>query len=71
LADLDPAWSFPLPRRLVITTLTDDARPQHSDTLTWNLAPSFNDDAFVFNPPADAKRVVLAGDKADATEKGR
>ena len=55
----------------MITTLTDDARPQHSDTLTWNLAPSFNDDAFVFNPPADAKRVVLAGDKADATEKGR
>ena len=24
---------FPLPRKLVITTLTDDARPQHSDTL--------------------------------------
>lgn len=60
---------FPLPRRLVITTLTDDAKPQHSDTLTWNLAPSFNNQAFVFDPPADAKRVVLAEDKADATEK--
>jgi hypothetical protein len=59
---------FPLPRRLVITTLTDDARPQHSDTLTWNLAPSFNADAFVFNPPADAKRVALAENKPDATE---
>jgi hypothetical protein len=58
---------FPLPRRLVITTLTDDARPRHSDTLTWNLAPSFNDDAFVFNPPADAKRVVLTENKTDAT----
>jgi hypothetical protein len=62
---------FPLPRKLVITTLTDDARPQHSDTLTWNLAPSFDDGAFAFDPPADAKRVILEGEKADATEKGK
>jgi hypothetical protein len=60
---------FPLPRRLVITTLTDDARPQHTDTLTWNLAPSFNDDAFVFVPPQGAQRIVLAEQKPDATEK--
>jgi hypothetical protein len=58
---------FPLPRRLVISTLTDEARPQHSDTLTWNLAPSFNDDAFVFSPPTDAKRVVLAEVKSNVT----
>jgi hypothetical protein len=62
---------FPLPRKLVITTLTDEARPQHSDTLTWNLAPSFNDGAFAFNPPADAKRVILEGENTDATEKGK
>jgi hypothetical protein len=62
---------FPLPRKLVITTLTDDARPQHSDTLAWNLAPSFNDGAFAFDPPADAKRVLLEGQQADATEKGK
>ncbi len=62
---------FPLPRKLVITTLTDDARPQHSDTLTWNLAPSFNDGAFAFDPPADAKRVLLEGQNADAIEKGK
>jgi hypothetical protein len=62
---------FPLPRKLVITTLTDDARPQHSDTLTWNLAPSFNDGAFAFDPPPDAKRVVLQGQNADAAEKGK
>ena len=60
---------FPLPRKLVIRTLTDEARPQHTDTLTWNLAPSFNDDAFVFNPPPDAKRIVLAQENADTTEK--
>jgi hypothetical protein len=62
---------FPLPRRLVITTLTDEARPQHSDTMTWNLAPSFNDEAFVFDPPPDAKRVILEGEKADAAEKAK
>jgi hypothetical protein len=59
---------FPLPRKLVITTLTDDARPQHSDTLTWNLAPSFNDGAFAFDPPQDAKRIVLAEEKPDVTQ---
>jgi hypothetical protein len=62
---------FPLPRKLVITTLTDDARPQHSDTLTWNLAPSFNDGAFAFDPPPDAKRVILEGQNSDATETGK
>ena len=30
----------PLPRKLVLTTTTDDARPQHTSVLTWNLAPS-------------------------------
>ena len=62
---------FPLPRRLVITTLTDDSRPQHSDTLDWNLAPSFNDSAFVFHPPQDAKRVALAVNSSDATDTGK
>ena len=61
---------FPLPRRLVITTLTDEARPQHSNTFTWNLAPSYNDEAFVFDPPPDAKRIILE-QRADATEKGK
>jgi hypothetical protein len=60
---------FPLPRKLVIRTLTDEARPQHSDTLTWNLAPSFNNEAFVFNPPPDAKRIVLAEEQNDSTQK--
>jgi hypothetical protein len=51
---------FPLPRRLVLTTLTDEARPQYVATYTWNLAPSFNDAAFTFVPPKGAGRVVLA-----------
>jgi hypothetical protein len=53
----------------VITTKTDEARPQHTAVYTWNLAPSFNDAAFVFDPPADAGKVVLA--KAAAAAAGK
>ena len=49
----------PLPRRLVITTKTDEARPQHTAVFTWNLAPSFNEATFTFDPPAGASRAVL------------
>lgn len=51
---------FPLPRKLVITTRTDEARPQHTAVFTWDLAPSFSADAFAFEPPEGAGRVVLA-----------
>jgi hypothetical protein len=50
---------FPLPQKLVIRTLSDDARPQHSETLSWNLAPSFNADAFIFQPPNGAQPIQL------------
>ena len=55
---------YPLPRKIVLTTLTDEARPQHSAVYTWNLAPSFNDNAFVFAPPADAKKITMADVRA-------
>jgi len=49
----------PLPRKLVLTTMTDEARPQYVATFTWNLAPSFNDSAFTFVAPQGVGRVVL------------
>jgi hypothetical protein len=49
----------PLPRKLVITTTSDAARPQHTSTLTWNLAPSYNDETFTFVPPSGAHKIVL------------
>jgi hypothetical protein len=55
----------PLPRKLVLSTLTDDARPQHTSVLTWNLAPSYNDAAFVFDPPEDARKIVFTQKKDD------
>jgi hypothetical protein len=57
---------FPLPRKLVIRTLTDDAKPQHIELINWNLAPSFSDDAFTFDPPADARRITLADIEAQS-----
>jgi hypothetical protein len=50
----------PLPCRVVITTLTDEARPQHMATYTWNLAPSYNDEMFVFHAPTGANKIPLA-----------
>jgi hypothetical protein len=52
--------NYPLPRKLVITTLTDPARPRFTSVMTWNLAPSYDDAAFTFDPPKDAKKIRLA-----------
>jgi hypothetical protein len=54
------AGDFPLPRKLVLTTTDDEARPQYTSIMTWNLAPSFNQEAFVFDPPPEAHKIVLA-----------
>ncbi|MGD0445575.1 MAG: DUF2092 domain-containing protein [Edaphobacter sp.] len=62
---------YPLPRKFVIRTLTDDARPQHTSTLVWNLAPSYNEAAFTFDPPADAQRVLLKDLSSDGAKKNQ
>jgi len=51
---------YPLPRKLILTTKDDKAQPRFSEVLTWNLAPSFNDEAFTFDPPKDAERIAIA-----------
>lgn len=50
----------PLPRKLVLTTLADEARPQHTEVLNWNLAPSYDEATFTFDPPDDARKIVFA-----------
>jgi hypothetical protein len=59
---------YPLPRKLVITTTTDPARPRFTAVMTWNLAPSYNDAAFVFVPPKDAKKITLSQTQATRRE---
>ena len=51
--------NYPLPRKLVITTTTDPARPRFTSVMTWNLAPSFDEAAFTFEPPKDAKKITF------------
>ncbi len=58
---------YPLPRKVVLTTRTDEARPQHTATYTWNLAPSFSKDSFAFVAPKDAQKITLADLTNDKT----
>jgi hypothetical protein len=51
---------FPLPRKLVITTTSDESRPQVTSVYSWNLAPAYSDEAFTFAPPAGAMKIILA-----------
>jgi hypothetical protein len=62
---------YPLPRKFVIRTITDDARPQHTSNLVWNLAPSYNEAAFAFDPPAGALRIPLKTLNADSMKKNQ
>lgn len=50
----------PLPRKILITTLDDPAKPTYSSELTWNVAPNFPAGTFAFNPATDAKPIALA-----------
>ncbi|SOY64072.1 DUF2092 domain-containing protein [Cupriavidus taiwanensis] len=45
----------PLPRKLVITNRSDEARPQSVSWIRWNLSPRFTQSVFTFTPPAGAK----------------
>lgn len=49
----------PLPRKLVITNRSDDARPQSVSLIEWNLKPTFTSTAFKFTPPKGAKAIEI------------
>jgi len=49
----------PLPRKIVITNRTDEARPQSVSLIEWNLKPTFNNASFRFTPPKGAKAIEL------------
>jgi hypothetical protein len=56
-----------LPCQVVITNLTDDARPQHKVRLQWNLNPVFDAATFSFIPPSNAQPVTLVPRSSDAS----
>ena len=53
------AGGNPLPMKLVVTNLADEARPQSVTEFHWNLRPTFQDSAFTFTPPAGAKAINM------------
>lgn len=57
----------PLPRKVVITTITDSTQPQHVMTLDWNLNAKLGDDQFAFSPPASAVRIAFEQVKGTGT----
>jgi hypothetical protein len=54
----------PLPRKMLITTLSQVSQPQHSEVLTWDLSPKIDPAMFTFVPPEGANRISLAEKKA-------
>ena len=51
--------SKPLPRKVVITNRTDEARPQSVSLIEWNLKPTFKDSVFKFTPPKGATKIEI------------
>jgi hypothetical protein len=47
----------PLPRKMVITSLTDAAQPQYTALITWKLNPRRTDGQFTFKPAPGAKQI--------------
>jgi hypothetical protein len=54
----------PLPRKLVITNRADEARPQSTSVIDWNLKPTFKNSVFEFVPPKGAKKVEIVQRKS-------
>jgi hypothetical protein len=48
----------------VITSRTDEARPQSVHMIDWNLKPTFKDTVFRFAPPKGASRIEIVPVKA-------
>ena len=53
------AGSRPLPRKLVIVNRSDDARPQSTSVMEWNLKPAFSAATFRFTPPKGATQIEI------------
>jgi hypothetical protein len=51
--------SKPLPRKVVITNRSDDARPQSVSLIDWNLKPTFKDAVFKFTPPKGSSKIEI------------
>jgi len=53
------AGGKPLPRKIVITNRSDEARPQSVSMIDWNLKPNFTEAAFRFTPPKGSSKIDI------------
>lgn len=58
----------PLPRKLVITTLTDPAQPQYVAYFTWNTDPKATPERFTFVPGKNSAKIPFAMPAAAAAK---
>ncbi len=58
----------PLPRKLVITTLSDPAQPQYVAYFTWNTTPAIDAKRFAFVPGKNSTRIPFATPAAAAAK---
>jgi hypothetical protein len=49
--------STPIPRKMVITQVSDSAQPQYVANFTWNLAARLASDSFAFVPSPNAQKI--------------
>jgi hypothetical protein len=57
------AGAKPLPRKVVITNRSDEARPQSVSLIVWDLNPGFNDAVFRFVAPKGATQAQIVAPK--------
>jgi hypothetical protein len=57
----------PLPRKLVLTTTDDPARPEHAVQISWQLNVDHANTKFAFVPPKGSNRIPIA-ERAPAPE---
>jgi hypothetical protein len=50
----------PLPRKMVITTIDDPAKPTFTANLAWTPVAAFAPETFTFKPASDAKPIAMA-----------
>jgi hypothetical protein len=53
----------PAPLRVVIVAGADPARPRFETNLSWDTAPQFTAETFVFTPPPDAKQIQIVTER--------
>ena len=51
----------PLPRKLVLTTTDDPARPERIIDMTWDLGARHPESIFTFVPPKGSRQIAIAG----------